>query len=799
MKKKLIIFFFMLSIGKLTNAQLIVDTSFTIEELVKDHLLGAGIEASNIKYTGADSAIGFFYGNTNLELDSGIILSTGVVVGANGPSGDNPSTNTMDTNLDLPGNSFLDALTGRITYDAAVLEFDFIAAADSIVFSYSFASEEYHDFICGNFNDAIAFLISSDSLKILDTNIALVPNTIDPVSVNSINFGDSFLTNCPPSNPQYLIDNMMGQSIRFNAFTKELTAKYPIVCNVPYHLKIIIADTEDGLYDSGLFLKAKGINSSPLKTYFISHGNAKSDFLYEGCGSGKLIFDRGNQDTASNQTIHYTISGSADMGIDFNNIRDSVYFPAGQDTVSVNIIAFSDTLTEGREQIIFTVIPDSSDTCNLIGKPQQHIVYIKDFIPLSMSLADSLRICEGDTIELSPDIINGVPPFSYSWNNQLDSNETLSANPSNDTTYILEIKDACNSPSLTDSIFIDVITSPPLSLILSNDTSIICPVKNYFAISAKASGGIPEYEYYWSNNVSGSDYINVKPSVSTTYYVLVKDSCGNKQAYDSVKVTVQSLPLSVTASEDVFLICPQDTAKMSATATGSKDNWIYLWDSPSGYGASGQTIEVRPKASTEFIVYVSDACGGPQLASDTIHVEVNVVDTLSLLAYGDTSVCPGTPIQLSSNGNGGIGDLDYAWSTFQNTYSFGQNNKPKIMVNPKESDLFIVSMSDSCGSMITDTVAVEIKNDCDVIVPNIITPNNDGINDVLFIDYLSEFDSHVLRIFNRWGKEVFRSTNYQNDWYGKGLNNGTYFYNIRLINDNAIIIKEGFITILGHE
>jgi gliding motility-associated-like protein len=74
----------------------------------------------------------------------------------------------------------------------------------------------------------------------------------------------------------------------------------------------------------------------------------------------------------------------------------------------------------------------------------------------------------------------------------------------------------------------------------------------------------------------------------------------------------------------------------------------------------------------------------------------------------------------------------------------------------------------------SDTVAIIVLND--INIPNIITPNGDGKNDVLEIAGIASYPNSQLLIFNRWGAEVYRSENYLNTWDGSGLAEGTYYY-----------------------
>jgi gliding motility-associated-like protein/uncharacterized repeat protein (TIGR01451 family) len=102
-----------------------------------------------------------------------------------------------------------------------------------------------------------------------------------------------------------------------------------------------------------------------------------------------------------------------------------------------------------------------------------------------------------------------------------------------------------------------------------------------------------------------------------------------------------------------------------------------------------------------------------------------------------------------------------------------------------------------CSNGICDDARVFIGVNCNsIIVYNGISPNYDGHNDELIIEGLDSFEKHQIHIYNRWGNEVFSSSNYQNNWdgtfEGKALPDGTYFYLVKL-NDEITIT--GYIQI----
>jgi gliding motility-associated-like protein/uncharacterized repeat protein (TIGR01451 family) len=100
---------------------------------------------------------------------------------------------------------------------------------------------------------------------------------------------------------------------------------------------------------------------------------------------------------------------------------------------------------------------------------------------------------------------------------------------------------------------------------------------------------------------------------------------------------------------------------------------------------------------------------------------------------------------------------------------------------------------------LANNVATDVKDIIgDVVVPNVITPNGDGKNDVFRIDGLELHPDHTLSIFNRWGNEVFRSNGpYKNDWNGNGLNEGTYYYLLKIKEkDGSERSSTGWITLI---
>jgi hypothetical protein len=202
---------------------------------------------SNVQMIAVPQQIGRFENGGILGLNSGLVLSTGIITGSQQPS--SVFNNTfLGTSGDVDIANF-GALAGQnpTNYDACIVEFDFTPTlSDTIKFTYVLASEEYPEFANTSFTDRFLFLVSSNNGPY--SNIAFLPGTTIPVEINSVN---------ATVNPQYYIDNLLGPNAGnfvFDAYTTPFLAKFFAQTGVTYHIKLVIADVSDSAFDSAIFL-----------------------------------------------------------------------------------------------------------------------------------------------------------------------------------------------------------------------------------------------------------------------------------------------------------------------------------------------------------------------------------------------------------------------------------------------------------------------------------------------------------------------------------------------------------------
>ncbi|MEY3075262.1 MAG: hypothetical protein RJB25_904, partial [Bacteroidota bacterium] len=646
-------------------AQLQTNNSLNPQGLVQNVLLGNGVTVSNVSYNGSPAAIAqFTAANTTLGINSGIVLTTGTTLpNGDGPHGPNDTPGAgVDNNMG-GFNLLSQAIQGTQTYNAAILEFDFVPYADTVRFKYVFGSDEYPEFAPPNnttYNDVFGFFISGPGITGFQ-NIALLPNGA-VVSINNVN---------TITNPFYFVNNGDGntapynqspQYIQYDGFTKVLEAVSKVQCGQTYHLIIAIADVGDGQWDSGIFLEANSL--STLTPVEIDHTLSQQvfpnpDWMAEGCVSTNVTLTRQANLTQS-LTIPVQLSGTATSGIDYNGVPASVTFQPGQTTVSFTIQSLTDALLEGLETLTLTF--PITDPCGNVT-PLVLDLWIQDNQPMQVTLSSTPPSCPGDPVTINSQISGGVQPYTYLWSTG-QTTGSMTFTPSTTTTVWLEVTDACTGIPAYDTLVVNVPVFAPLAVVVSPDITEICPYVPA-TIGVQASGGSGQYTYLWSVNslLSGTtDSLLVNPGSSTTYLITVSDNCGNS-VQDSVIYTILSPPL-VLQMNGPFEICPGDSVDLLVTATGGYGTYYYNWSTT----ATTPGITVAPQVSTSYFVQVSDEC---QTFSTTAVAVVQVVKPLANFYIATQNPMQGLPVQLT---NASFNAWSYTWS-------FGDGNG-SFLVNP---------------------------------------------------------------------------------------------------------------------
>ena len=672
---------------EIANAQLLTNNAQTPAQLVQDVLLGKGVTVSNVTYKGSSVAIGFFNGvNTNIGLDSGIVMTTGTVLSPGGPHGPNNGS-AFGTQNGAPGDPDLASITGYSTVNASVLEFDFVPQAATVEFRYVFGSEEYNEYVNTVFNDAFGFFISgpgiSGSYSKGSENIALIPNTTSHVSINTLNNGITNPSTGPCNNCQYFIDNFGGSTIQYDAFTTVLTASYGVTCGATYHLKIVIADTYDYEWDSGVFLEAKSFTSQGVSLSTITP-SGDSTFI-EGCSCAQFNFTRSSSWSSDTLVVDFTVGGTADNGVDHPALPNSVTFLPGETTVSLNVCPFNDSIIEGSESITINFTQTTSCGTDTV---EAGLYILDEPLPLSNLINDTTLPCGiVQPVTFNCNLSGGYPPFNYAWSTG-DSTSSITVNPAVTTSYTVIVTDACGS---IDTTIVRVYISD-FSFAVSS-TMANCGASDG-SITISQSGGIAPVQYSIDNGVTyqaSGNFMNLSAGI---YRVVGKDNAG---CADSLTVIINNPDGPLIDSINWINplchgICSGIATVFATPALGGA--LFYLWSDPlaqANDSASGL-------CGTTYYITVTEISG------DTCKTISPVTLTYPSLIIGtssaDSANCLNEHGSITVIASGGTG-MPYQYG-IDGGISFQSSN----VFNNLPAGPYIIQIRDSnnCVSNIHDTI-----------------------------------------------------------------------------------------------
>lgn len=331
----LILFTVLISSDFLFSQINIIPIPDVMPEDMVEFFIGPGVYYDNVSYQGADVASGIFgNGNsTNIGIETGIFLTSGY--GGNIP-GPNTSSSTTGAN-NLAGHPLLDNITTAATYDASVLEFDFMPMNDTVKCNFAFGSEEYNEYVGSSFNDVFGFFVSGPNPaggEYSNENIALIPGTDIPIAINNVHNGyaaPGAASNGPCTNCEYYVDNTGGLTIEYDGFTTLITIWALVVPDETYHFAIAVADAGDHIFDSGVLLEGTSFKSLGAPEFL------SFDFLME-----------------NNPELNFDITGQI--------IGDEVFLEMTEETDLTNLVASFEV--RGVEVFIDEIIQQAGTTAN---------------------------------------------------------------------------------------------------------------------------------------------------------------------------------------------------------------------------------------------------------------------------------------------------------------------------------------------------------------------------------------------------------------------------------------------------
>lgn len=294
--------------------------------------------------------------------------------------------------------------------------------------------------------------------------------------------------------------------------------------------------------------------------------------------------------------------------------------------------------------------------------------------------------------------------------------------------------------------------------------------------------------YFWTvpegwEILDGQGTINISVRVgpeSGIISVMAENGCGRSGASSWAIVPTMGTPLSVGPISGPGETCAgQQALQYSVAPVDGADT--YTWQVPAGWTiTSGQgTNQVSLQAGSNsgtVSVSASNACTTSPVSS--LDIRVNPAPPAPGPIQDLSSVCEGLRYAVEPQ----AGVTDYTWTLPAGwTITEGAGTASiKVKAGGSERGLIsVVAHAGDCSSAAATLEADPARAE-DIVIPNVFSPNGDGVNDTWQILNIGNFPDNEVVILNRWGNEVYSRRSYRNDWDGGGLSAGTYYYVLKV-------------------
>jgi len=400
-------------------------------------------------------------------------------------------------------------------------------------------------------------------------------------------------------------------------------------------------------------------------------------------------------------------------------------------------------------------------------------------------LASDTMVCEGESLVLTMDDHTGIlqwqssAPGMNDWSLLVsDYTESIALTPLSSADYRVLVSSGDCAPDSSNVIHVEAIPLP------SVDAGSDMVIYEGETLRLSGSGGDslrwdPDYRL----SDPGLPDPLADPLVTTTYFLTAFTAEGCS-AMDSVTVSVM-VPDFANAGEDISL-CQGDSVRLLASGGDT-----YVWDPVPGlsqYNVSNPWA--RPQTTTTYVVQVSTAMG----ATDTDTVQVIVFERSMAEAGPDQELTASFETTLEAM----LGARETGWwSVVQGHGIFEEAQAPSTRVRDLEigENIFEWRVSNGVCPEVSDQVIIRVS---DFVVPTVITPNEDGKNDLFHVENIEQYGSSELVVLDRWGAVVYQTAPYLNNWDGKNQNGKPLpeetYYIILKISDTDI--RKGTVLIL---
>ena len=737
------------------NGQYIqVNDTYTAQQLIQNVLVSnspcanvSNFSVSGDAFSGFQNSYGYFSaGTSNFPFSDGIVLSTGKATSAVGPN----NFILSQGGTSWLGDSDLETALGITnSINATSLEFDFIPITNKISFDYIFSSEQYllnaSSNQC-NYTDGFAFLLKPVDNSTPYQNLAIVPGTTIPVKINTVRGAGSV---CPPANQSFFdAFNGTNHPTNFNGQTVIMKAEANVIPGTPYHIKLVIADQGNNLYDSAIFLGANSFNVG---------ANLGSDKLI---ATNNPICEGDTYDLNATQTGNYSYKWFKNNS-EILGQTNPIYTVRDSGVYKVEITLIGSTCIATDEVIIEYSSKPSLTSTRLIQCDDDN-----DGVA-TFDLTKVNSIITGNNTQLSSVVffenINDTNPISNPRSYRNTNTNTVYGRVSNS---------------------FGCVSFATVNLQISNQ---VIGLQNPI-LKCDGDGNLDGFTIFNLNNDATPQILSGFPTGLVVEYYLTNNDALSQQNlltnnYTNSMVNEQIIYARIVNGPDCFGITPVKLKITAFSPTNFDDETVYICNGNSKRISVSNIFSSFVWSNGDRTNYTSIATAGNYTVTVTNALGCQATKKFIALNSGTAIITSVDIVDFSGSENSininytGIGNYEFSIDGvhFQNNPQFNNLVEGNYLIYIRDIN--------GCGFPTPTKVFV-------LDYPRFFTPNGDSYNDFWTIKNSAKYTNMMIYVYDKYGKLITQVNTKANGWdgtyNGQPLPADDYWFSILINNDRII-------------
>ena len=349
----------------------------------------------------------------------------------------------------------------------------------------------------------------------------------------------------------------------------------------------------------------------------------------------------------------------------------------------------------------------------------------------------------------------GVGGFSYQWDINTNNQSGTIADSLGKGNYFVSIVDANGCEEKTNV----VVTGPEPIEMNAISASVICKGDSTGSLLSNAAGGSGIYTFQWDANANNQTTSNATNLKTGLYFLTVTDDNGCT-GIDSFEVNEPAFELNSDLIKEDIQCFGDRNGEIVINTMGGTMPYTYSLDQINYDPANALT----GLYANDYTIYTKDGNGCETVDS----IEIIEPAPFSVLLPFDTTVDVGTDVQIVPTLDNGVAPFTYEWQPQDSTLTCWTCPNPTTIGLLYER-LYTLEVIDATGCVSTDEIVVRINQDRAIYIASGFTPNNDGVNDALFVQGTQQIANvNYFQVYNRWGELMFKNQNFAPNVDGTG-------------------------------